>query len=501
MKHSIRVKYTLVFSALVITIILLFWTANSLLLGRYYINTKKNAIVSAYDEINLASREGDIDSESFAVKVKQTALRDNFEMLIVDSDTRLVLSTERDTAKLTDRLLSFFFSKEKSGKIIYTRENLSVQRSFDKEIGLEYIELWGLLDNHNMIVIRTPIESIRDSVSISNRFLIYVGAALLIVGIIIANILAKSVTGPIKKIAAISERVARLDFDARYDDKGRKDEIATLGRSINAMSQNMEQTISELKAANNELQSDLTYKTEQEEMRRDFLSNVSHELKTPLAIVQGYAEGLKDCVNDDAESREYYCDVIIDEAAKMNVLVQQLLKLNQLENRQSQIDFERFDLAELVKSCIQSVDILLRQNEIKLKFTSVDAPYVWSDSYGIEMVVSNYLTNAIHYAQGEKVIEVSLEAHDDVIRLQVFNTGEPIKEEELDRIWNKFYKTDKARTREYGGTGIGLSIVKAVAESLNRQYGVKNYDNGVAFWFDVERDPGKDNDTNEKIDA
>ncbi len=489
------------FSTVLIFAIFAFWAANSLLLGRFYENSKKNAIVSAYDAINMASREGDMESESFVAMFKKTALKDNLEMLIMDSDTQLVLSTERDTSRLTDRLLSFFFAKDTKGKIVYTRDNLFVQRSYDSEIGLEYIELWGLLDNHNMIVIRTPIESIRDSVQISNRFLSYVGIILIAIGVIIANVLAKNITGPIKELASISEKMAGLDFDVKYDDRGRADEMAVLGHSINVMSRNMERTISELKTANNELQSDLTRKTEQEEMRRDFLSNVSHELKTPIALIQGYAEGLKDCVNDDADSRDYYCDVIIDEASKMNTLVQQLLKLNQLENNQSQIDFERFDLVELVKSCIQAVDILLRQNEIRLKFTSADSAYVWSDSYGIEMVVSNYLSNAIHYAAGEKVIEVSLEEREDVIRIQIFNTGDPISEEELDKIWNKFYKIDKARTREYGGTGIGLSVVKAVAESLNRQYGVKNYDNGVAFWFDVERDFGKDREINEKKDS
>lgn len=493
-KHSIKTQYMLVLSGMMALTVVVLWLSNSLLLGDFYIKDKKEAIIRAYDQINAEATKGEIRSEEFSVTFHQIASRDNLEMLVLDSDKNVVLTTGHDDALMADRLMGYFFRGIDESAVIYERDGLYVQRSYDDVLKMEFIELWGLLGNHNMIVMRSPVESIRDSVRIANRLLAFVGISVLMLGLALAALLLGKITRPIKTLAEISERMARLDFNAKYDDKGRRNEIDVLGLSMNKMSDKLESTILALKKANNELEVDLARKTEIDEMRKEFLSNVSHELKTPIALIQGYAEGLKDCVNEDAESRDYYCDVIIDEAAKMNTMVRQLLELNKLENSAALTSFERFDLTELVHSCIQSVDILLKQNDIKLHFAAEDHAFVWSDAYKIEQVVNNYLSNAIHHADGKKEIEVSIEPRGDVIRFQVFNTGEPIPDAELSNIWVKFYKTDKARTRTDGGTGIGLSIVKAVAESLNRAYGVVNYDNGVAFWFDIERDTGRESD-------
>jgi signal transduction histidine kinase len=112
--------------------------------------------------------------------------------------------------------------------------------------------------------------------------------------------------------------------------------------------------------------------------------------------------------------------------------------------------------------------------------------YVWADEFKTEEVIMNYYTNALNHLDGECVIEIKLEKIDDKVRVSVFNTGEPIPEDSIDHIWEKFYKVDKARTREYGGSGVGLSIVKAIMDSMHQEYGVRNYDNGVEFWFELE---------------
>ena len=112
---------------------------------------------------------------------------------------------------------------------------------------------------------------------------------------------------------------------------------------------------------------------------------------------------------------------------------------------------------------------------------------MWADEFKTEEVFSNYFSNAINHVLGEKVIDVRLIRMENKVRVSVFNTGEPIPEDSLGHLWEKFYKVDKARTREYGGSGVGLSIVKAIMESMNQEYGVTNYDNGVAFWFELGR--------------
>ena len=224
-----------------------------------------------------------------------------------------------------------------------------------------------------------------------------------------------------------------------------------------------------------------------ETLRTDFIANVSHELKTPIALIQGYAEGLKECINDDAQSRDFYCEVIMDEADKMNQMVKKLLTLNQLESGNETITMERFDVTELIRGVLHSVDILIGQSGITVTECPAEPIYVWADEFMTEEVVTNYLSNAIHYAGGKKEISIRCREQEKNVRISVFNTGDPIPEEDIDKIWFKFYKVDKARTREYGGSGIGLSIVKAIMDSFHQRCGVINHEDGVEFWFELEK--------------
>jgi signal transduction histidine kinase len=286
------------------------------------------------------------------------------------------------------------------------------------------------------------------------------------------------------ELADISKRMTALDFDVKFESRG-ENEIDVLGEHVNLLSETLEKTISELKTANNELRRDIEHKEKIDEMRKEFLSNVSHELKTPLALIQGYAEGLKDGISDDPESNEYYLEVIMDEAKKMNTMVRKLLTLNEVEFGQDTVSMERFNVSEVIQGIAQSYVLFVEQKGGKLRLNIQNPLYVWSDELKIEEVISNYLSNACNHLDGDRVIEIKAEQKEDKVRISVFNTGKQIPEEDIGRIWEKFYKVDKAHTREYGGSGIGLSIVKAIMESLNGSYGVKNYINGVEFWIEV----------------
>ena len=241
-----------------------------------------------------------------------------------------------------------------------------------------------------------------------------------------------------------------------------------------------------MKTANLQLQRDIEEKIQIDEMRKEFVANVSHELKTPIALIQGYAEGLTEGMAEDPESRDYYCEVIMDEANKMNKMVKQLLTLSALESGNDAPVMERFDLTELIRGVVTSAQILISQKAVSVEFQR-DAPcYVWADEFKIEEVVTNYLNNAMNHLEGEKRIEIRLEKNEDEVRIIVFNTGHHIPEEDIGNLWTKFYKVDKARTREYGGSGIGLSIVKAIMDSHNKDCGVENVDGGVEFWFTLD---------------
>ena len=205
-------------------------------------------------------------------------------------------------------------------------------------------------------------------------------------------------------------------------------------------------------------------------------------------MIQGYAEGLKESINDDPESQTFYCEVIMDEANKMNNMVKKLMSLNELEFGQGQVEMTRFDIVELIQNVCQASDILREGTKAELEIQTDQPQYVWADEFLIEEVVTNYITNAIHYVTPGGKITVRLVPMEKELQVVVYNTGKQIPQDELDKIWIKFYKVDKARTREYGGSGIGLSIVAAAMEAHGKAYGVRNVDDGVEFYFNLDAD-------------
>ena len=487
MKHSIRRQMAGVFIGIMAVTFFLCWLANHFFLEDYYFKDKKKALVSAFEVLNKGVSQGQLSDENFTTRMQLICSTDNISIFVMDNGGDPKLWTNRDYKTLQRRLYSYIFDLEtkEEPKILETGENYVVRESRDSIIQAEYIEILGTLDSGDPFIMWTAIESIRDSARISNRF--FLNTAL--IGIVASSLviwwLSKRISGPILELADISRRMTELDFNAKFFSSN-ENEIGYLGRHMNQLSETLEETISELKTANNELQKDIEQKIQIDEMRKEFLSNVSHELKTPIALIQGYAEGLKECINDDPESRDFYCEVIMDEAGKMNTLVKNLLSLNQLEWGHDKISMERFDIVSLIRNILNSSGILMEQKGIRLIFKEEDPVYVWADEFKVEQVVRNYVSNAFHHVDKEKVVEVKIQTKESKARVTVFNTGMPIADEDIRHIWEKFYKADKAHTREYGGNGIGLSIVKAIMESFHQEYGVRNYDNGVEFWFELD---------------
>ena len=484
MRPSIRRQFALIFIGLMSGTILLCWLMNSLFLGKYYLKTKTKVIYDAYDTIRQAANSDSYSSDAFQEELNEICSKYNITVCIMDSNSQTKFVSRNGGQLLELRLLGYIFRLPvESAQIVEEGEDYRIQRTGME--GNEYLEMYGRLNSGISFIMSTPIESIKVSVAIANRFFFYIGCLGSVAGGIIIWLVSKKITRPILTLNRISERMVHLDFEAKYKEHAHN-EIDLLGDNINKLSESLEKSISELKTVNNELQKDIEKREQIDEIRKEFLSNVSHELKTPIALIQGYAEGLQEGINDNPESTAFYCEVIMDEAAKMNTMVKKLLSLNQLEFGNDVVSMERFDIVELIKNCLQSADILLKQKDILIRMEAYPPTYVWADEFKTEEVFMNYFSNAVNHCSGEHYIEVKLSWGADKVRVSVFNTGEPIPQESLPQIWDKFYKVDKARTREYGGSGIGLSIVKAIMESMNQQYGVENYSNGVLFWFDLE---------------
>lgn len=475
-----------VFAGMVICLLAILLIVNVKFLEPYYIRDKEMQFIHVYEELQEAVKKGTISNDEVQDELHVLCEKNNISYIVLDMDNEKLITNVHDTNMLKQQLSGYLLNQaQKGGKVLDSTDNYQLMRSQDPWNQSEYIEMWGQLDDNVNFLIRSPVESIRESVALSNRFLIYVGMGTLIICMGLVWYFSRRITKPIQELAELSDRMANLDFEAKYTSGG-NNEIGELGDNFNRMSQKLEKAISELKQANNSLQQDIEQKEKMEQMRTEFMGNVSHELKTPIALIQGYAEGLKEGVNDDPESRDFYCDVIMDEAGKMNRMVKNLMTLNQLEFGNDKVEFERFNLTELIDGVLQSMDILSQQKDVKLIFREENPVYVWGDEFKIEQVVRNYVSNAYNHVNEEKIIEVKILREDGLAKVTVFNTGKPIPEEDVPRIWDKFFKVDKAHTREYGGNGIGLSIVKAIMESMHQQYGVKNYDNGVEFWFTLD---------------
>lgn len=487
MKYSIKKQFAGVLCSMIMGTILICWFINNTFLEDYYIKNKQNVLMNVYNYINTASNEGKISTEEFDIEFQKISGKYNISFILLDAETQTLMASANDYEILSRQLLNNIFGTGKSPNIrlLEKGENYEIRIMLDDWTKTEFVEMWGVLDNGNLFLFRNPLESIKESVKLANRFLAYVGIFAAALSALVGFWVTGKIARPIMELTKISERMIHLDFEAKYSGRSRT-EIALLGHNINELSGILEQTISELKSANIELQRDIERKNEIDEMRKEFLSNVSHELKTPIALIQGYAEGLKEGISDDIESREFYCDVIMDEAAKMNIMVKKLLTLNQLEFGNDTIAMERFDIVALIRNYIQSSEILTKQKEISVRMEDYPPVYVWADEFKTEEVFMNYFSNAINHALYEKIIDVKIRITGNKVRVSVFNTGNPIPQDSLAHLWEKFYKVDKARTREYGGSGIGLSIVKAIMESMNQNYGVINYDNGVEFWYELE---------------
>ena len=484
MKHSIKRQMMTVFVGLILFMIVVFMIVNGSFLEKYYISNKKSEFIKVYAMVQEGVENGTINSETPEKDLGRLTEKNNISIAVIDSEYNVVYTNVREKQMMVVQLFGYLYDKSHQ-EILEKTDSYDICKSVDPQNNTEYLSMWGSFDNGDIFIMRSPLESIRSAVMIFNRFIGVVGGCVILVSVLLAWYFSKRITEPIMELATLSQKMADLDFDAKYTSGG-SNEIGVLGENFNRMSERLEQTISNLKEANYKLQKDIEQKEKRENMRSEFLGNVSHELKTPIALIQGYAEGLKEGVNDDPESREFYCEVIMDEAGKMNRMVKNLLALNQLEFGEDDVQFERFDITSLISGVLQSLDILIEQKEVQVIFRHKNPVYVWADEFKVEQVVRNYVNNALNHVDGEKVIEIKITQENDMAKITVFNTGTPIPEEDLPHIWEKFYKVDKARTREYGGNGIGLSIVKAIMDSFGKGYGAINHTNGVEFWFELD---------------
>lgn len=483
MKISIKNKLFLGISGLIIFFVALSLLLTSQYLEKYYLWQKKQALLEINQQIN---EKYSGDPLELALELENLERTKGLSIFFIDQNFKLLYSTSSANYKTRmNEQPAILIS------VLPKLEQLSKGECFtgillDQRLETNFLVLAARLNNNEALVLSTPLSAIDESTAIANKFFLFTGVITIVLGGLAVFLFAGRFTKPILELNEIAQRMSKLDFTKKYHVKS-DDEVGQLGKSINSLSDQLDQSIHNLTEANKELRKDIEQKQKIDQMRKEFINNVSHELKTPLALIQGYAEGLKLNINEDEENRNYYCDVIMDETDKMNRLVRDLLDLSQIESGYFKLEKTPFDISDLINTVLDKYQPLILEKGIKVECDLPENLTVFGDTVRIEQVLVNYLINAINHVDKNMIIKIRASVEDEKVHVSVYNSGMNIPEESLDKIWTSFYKVDKARTREYGGTGLGLSVVKAVQELHNNSYGVENLTDGVSFWFEVDR--------------
>lgn len=403
----------------------------------------------------------------------------------------MILDYQNAMNGLREQITKNFKTFKKSGREL-TTTNYSIYKILNPyEYNGKYystvmlrLEDWGLMNGEDTTVDYTDEASL-DKVTAGYIFVIqeytnltmrsfrqfmhdnsstYLLAFVLI--ILICLSIAYMVTKPIRRIESTAKHIARKEFDYPIDTT-RHDELGDLSRSIDRMSKELESTI-------NNLHQEIERVQRLEVIRKEFVSNFTHEIKTPLGIINGFSELVE--IEQDEKKRNEYITIIQNETKRINELVLAMLDLSKLESQKVSLKLEEVDLLDIVGDCLDSMMYLFERKQIKVH-TQLDSSMVKADRFKIEMVIDNFISNALRYTAEGKNVYVRLDEHG----FEIENEGHPIPKDDLEKIWLTFHKVDRSRNAE--GTGLGLAICKAILDLHHFEYGVKNTEKGVLFYF------------------
>ena len=292
------------------------------------------------------------------------------------------------------------------------------------------------------------------------------------IGYVVVSRLSRRIVVPIEKMTVAAEHISNLEFDTKVDIQT-EDELGQLGQSINKMSGHLEQNLEML-------QNDV-------ENRKRLVRNLSHEIKSPVAVIMGYADRLKSVISKNPEKALQYCEIISDESGRVDMLVKEMLDLSKLEQQTSELNIESFTAGQLFQSLHKRFDEENSEKNIQYVEEYDREDRLWADYLLLERAVYNLISNAVFHGNTDKMlIRIRGEKKQDYYEIRVYNSGSFIPDEELSSIWEAFNKVDKVRTRGKQGSGVGLSIVKEVVEAHKGYYSVQNMEDGVEFCIAIK---------------
>lgn len=360
----------------------------------------------------------------------------------------------------------------------------------------QYIVFGKDFENGYHIEITAQKDPIQENANLATSVTTTITVLALVLALVLISLYSKHFTKPLIQMSEVANKIANLDFSAKCEIT-RGDEIGALAENINIVSDSLNTALSELREKNEQLMEDIEKERRIEQMRADFISAASHELKTPIAIIRGYAEGLKMNVSEENESASEYCDIIMRESDRMNVLVLNMLEQSLYSSGVKKPDMAEVDVNEFVKDLIKTVTPIFEEKGVSVNYIKTENLTAFADKTQMTTVLSNIVLNACSHASGEKLIEISAEKAENRIKINVFNTGSRVDDKDKDGIFTSFYRADKAHSRAEGRFGLGLAIVKSITENHNCSCGFENKENGVTFWFTMPEYNATERKTNE----
>lgn len=453
-------------------------------IGLFVFNFKDVYIKYMSEELNSFGEEvkaylSDGINENTYDKISTLSKQKNINLEIYDKNGYLVFSNKSMQGEKGHMRNMCSITNEH-----YVNKNLTSYVMVEKSDNIEFLSTITNTSNDDYtIVTKTPISSIESNIKITSKYLFLIFVPIIIISILMAIWFSNKFTKPILKLNEATDKIANLDFDGKVNIKT-GDEIEKLGDSINVLSSKIHSTLNNLQEKNQELEILINNKIKQEKLRKEFVSSVSHELKTPITVINGYAQGLKSNIVQSKEDKEFYVDVIYEESEKMGLLVKDLLDLYKLESKTFSIKKESVNINKLILEVVKNFDIKIKEENINLCL-NLENENVNLDKIRIEQVLNNFIDNAIFYVDDKKEIQINTIKDNNKLRVSVYNSGEHIADEDLEKIWTSFVRIDKSRTSSENRIGLGLSIVREIVKLHDGEYGVLNKPGGVEFYFEL----------------
>lgn len=469
---KIRWKIFFLMFSVVLMIILGLIATNTIYLEKFYIKNKKEKLVELGQIL--------IDPK-YVIDFQNLEMHSNVAILIKRTDELYKLEKE---AVLPKEEIDEIIVHLKNNEYIFKEITLLDYRGKVLILFMPYMR-------DRYIEIITPLSFIQEGLEISTRYHLLIIVLALIIGSSMSFVFSKKMTDPILELKEITQRISLLDFNIKFE-KERKDEIGELGYAINKMGGTLEKNIDEINKVNKKLMEDIENEKRLDKLRKEFIASVSHELKTPIAIIQGYAQGLMENIAETEEDRKFYCEIIVEESLKMDSLVKELLLITQMDSGYFKIEKEKVDLYQMIKDIRDKYSSKNRE----IKYIGEKDIFAYCDEKYIDRVLENLVVNALKYSTGDREVTITVDDIENRYKVIISNESENLSEDDLENIWTPFYRVNKARDRD--GHGLGLAIVRGILENHKSNFGVYITEkNIINFWFELEK---SSLDSYEKID-